>query len=170
MRLHMISNKNDMLETQEARAILSGAGRRTTSQRALILDVLSSASGHLDADEVYRLAKERDPRLSLSTVYRTLGLLKQLGQVSEVHLSEEHHHYEVTPGSQHYHLVCMGCGRVVEFQSALADELRVEQERSSGFMVSVVSMDLKGYCPDCQARGLPDPGPSAAGASEDDIR
>ena len=82
------------IDKDAARRILAAAGRRTTAQRALILEVLRNSSGHLDADQVYRLARERDPHVSLSTVYRTLSLLRELGQVEELHLAEEHHHYE----------------------------------------------------------------------------
>lgn len=166
MLLQMISKTNLHTDTSYARRILGEAGRRTTNQRALILDVLNSEPGHLDADDVYRLAKERDPRLSLSTVYRTLGLLKKLGQVEELHLAEEHHHYEAKGGSEHYHLICLGCGKVVEFASALAAELRAEQERESGFVVSGVHMDLTGYCGECRARGIDQDSEARAGTHD----
>ncbi len=138
-----------------ARRILSPAGRRTTNQRAVILEVLRHNVGHLDADEVYRLAKQRDPRLSLSTVYRTLSLLKQLGEVDELHLAEEHHHYEARGigASEHYHLVCLSCGHVVEFASELTNRLREEQAAANGFSITGVQIDLAGYCGACRAAG-----------------
>lgn len=138
-----------------ARRILAPAGRRTTNQRAVILEVLRRNVGHLDADEVYRLAKQQDPRLSLSTVYRTLSLLKQLGEVDELHLAEEHHHYEARGigASEHYHLVCLGCGHVVEFASDLTARLRDEQAAANGFSVTGVQIDLAGYCGACRAAG-----------------
>lgn len=139
------------IDKDAARRILAAAGRRTTAQRALILEVLRNSSGHLDADQVYRLARERDPHVSLSTVYRTLSLLRELGQVEELHLAEEHHHYEAKGEGEHYHLICLGCGRVVEFQSPLTSALRAEQEASSRFVITGVHIDLTGYCADCQA-------------------
>jgi Fur family ferric uptake transcriptional regulator len=149
--MQMISNKRNQPENTKARRLLSGAGRRTTRQRSLILDVLAKSAGHLDADEVYRLARERDPRLSLSTVYRTLNLLRDLGQVDELHLAEEHHHYEARGSDEHHHLVCLGCGKVLEFVSPMAVQLRREQESATGFVVTGVQVDLTGYCPQCQA-------------------
>ena len=138
-----------------ARRILAPAGRRTTNQRAVILEVLRHNVGHLDADEVYRLAKQQDPRLSLSTVYRTLSLLKQLGEVDELHLAEEHHHYEARAigSSEHYHQVCLGCGHVVEFASDLTDKLSDEQATAKGFSITGVHIDLAGYCGACRAAG-----------------
>ena len=140
-------------DANSARGLLSAAGRRTTAQRSVILEILRSSPGHLDADEVYRLAKARDRRLSLSTVYRTLALLKELGEVHEVHLAEEHHHYEARPRTEHYHLICLGCGQVVEFSSSLADQLKCEQSAATGFSISSVSVDLAGYCSACSAAG-----------------
>jgi len=67
------------METQDLK------GQRVTSQRRLLLDLIRQSEGHLDADELYRLAKEREPRISLSTVYRTLRLFKELGLVEERH-------------------------------------------------------------------------------------
>ncbi len=147
----MISNKESKTERQKARRLLAGAGKRTTSQRALILEVLGHTTGHLDADEVYRLARDRDPRLSLSTVYRTLNLLRDLGQIDELHLAEEHHHYEPKSADGHQHLVCLGCGKVLEFVSNLTAQMRREQETATGFVVNGVHVDLTGYCPDCHS-------------------
>src|SRR3712207_5883151 len=90
-----------------ARQALRAVGYRMTKQRETLLDGIEHAEGHLDADGIYDLARKRDPRISLSTVYRTLNLLKHHDLVDELHLSEEHHHYEPRTGRpQHYHLVC----------------------------------------------------------------
>ena len=81
-----------------ARDALRAEGYRMTKQRDTLLDVIEHAEGHLDADGIYDLARKRDPRISLSTVYRTLNLLKHHDLVDELHLSEEHHHYEPKSG------------------------------------------------------------------------
>src|SRR5437764_7485389 len=93
-----------------ARDALRSEGRRMTQQRDVLLDVIETAGAHLDADGLYQLARQRDNRISLSTVYRTLALLKQHNLVDELHLSEEHHHYEAKSARQHYHLLCTECG------------------------------------------------------------
>ena len=68
-------------------------GQRMTSQRRLLLNIIRNADGHLDADELFRQAKEKEPRISLSTVYRNLNLLKEVGLVAERRLGEGHHRY-----------------------------------------------------------------------------
>lgn len=134
------------------RQILRAGGKRVTSQRALLLRIMQGSGGHLDADEIYRQAREHDPRISLSTVYRTLNLLKELDLVEELHFDEEHHHYEMAAEKAHYHLVCMGCGRVVEFQSPLVNELWAELEREHGVALERLQIDALGRCQKCQRR------------------
>lgn len=133
-----------MVETQRLK------GQRVTSQRKLLLDLLRHSEGHLDADELYRLAKEREPRISLSTVYRTLSLFKELGLVEERHFAEEHHHYEVKGETEHHHLVCLGCGTVVEFESPLTKRMKKEVSRQTGFEILGGEVYLEGYCQRCR--------------------
>ncbi len=127
---------------------LSSAGLRITNQRALILDIIRR--GHLDADEVYRQARDKQPRLSLSTVYRTLRTLKELGLVEELYFGEAHHHYEVKPSAEHHHLVCLGCGKIVEFECQLCPEMRKEIASKKGFEVTGVEVHMTGYCSKCR--------------------
>jgi Fe2+ or Zn2+ uptake regulation protein len=88
---------------------LRAAGKRITPQRKLVLAILARGGGHLDAHDIYERARRQDVRLSLSTVYRTLGVLKETGVVRELHLDGEHHHYELDGKDEHSHLVCLVC-------------------------------------------------------------
>ena len=134
------------------RKVLKSAGLRMTSQRDLILDIISQVKGHLDADEVHRLARQRQPNLSLSTVYRNLQALKRSGLVEELHFDESHHHYEAKPSVEHHHLICLGCGKVVEFGCALSKKMRQEIARKKGFEVTGVEVHMTGYCAQCRRR------------------
>jgi Fe2+ or Zn2+ uptake regulation protein len=134
-----------------ARAAIRAAGLRWTSQRETLMDVIERAEGHQDADGIYRMARERDPKISLSTVYRMLGVLKRHGLVSELHLAEEHHHYEPTTAEEHFHLVCTSCGAVTEFGGGTLDPLRAEIKRQYGFVVDGIELDISGRCVKCAA-------------------
>ena len=135
---------------QSERRVLKSAGLRMTSQRALILDILNREGGHLDADEVYRRARERQPGLSLSTVYRNLQALKSLGLIDELHFDEAHHHYEAKTSSEHHHLVCLGCGKIVEFGCKLSEQMKQDIARKKGFEVIGVEVHMVGYCSKCR--------------------
>jgi len=135
-----------------SRIALNRAGKRVTPQRALIMEVIRQGKGHLDADEIYRRAREREPRLSLSTVYRTLQMLKGLGLVEELHFDDNHHHYEVKPQAEHHHLVCLGCGRVIEFNYPLSRYLRKRVPEVKDFDIAETEVRMTGYCAKCRQR------------------
>ena len=132
------------------RKTLNVGGLRATNQRALLLEIIRQGEGHLDADEIYRQARETQPRISLSTVYRSLQAFKKLGLVEEVHFDETHHHYEVKPSSEHYHLVCLGCGRVIEFHYPLSRYVKRNVAETKDFEIASTEIRMTGYCPRCR--------------------
>ena len=129
---------------------LNGTGMRVTNQRALILEIIRRGEGHLDADEIYRRAREKQPRLSLSTVYRTLRMFKKLGLVEELHFDEAHHHYEAKPSAEHHHLVCRSCGKVVEFECPLSQKMKEDVVREKDFEITDIEVRMTGYCSKCR--------------------
>ncbi|MFZ5918050.1 MAG: Fur family transcriptional regulator [Chloroflexota bacterium] len=131
------------------REMLHQARCRVTSQRLLLLQMLHDAEGHVGADDLYHLARQRDPRLSLSTVYRTLGKLKEVGLVDELHLDDEHRHYELMGKGDHHHLICERCGRVTEIKCFLVDEILAHIEAEHDFTVTGTRLEFLGYCRDC---------------------
>lgn len=133
-----------------SRKALNRQGLRITNQRALILEIIRHGHRHLDADEVYRRARDKQPRLSLSTVYRTLQMFKKLGLVEELHYDDTHHHYEVKPSAEHHHLVCLSCGKIVEFECQATQEMRESIGRQKGFEVTGVEVGMTGYCAKCR--------------------
>jgi Fe2+ or Zn2+ uptake regulation protein len=133
------------------RKALNAIGLRATNQRALVLDIITHGEGHLDADEVYRRARKRQPQISLSTVYRALRSLKKRGLVSEIHFDEEHHHYEAKPSTEHHHLVCLGCGEVVEFNYPLSRYVKEKVSEAKDFEITGTELRMSGYCSKCRA-------------------
>jgi len=129
---------------------LSVTGMRATNQRALVLEVIRHGQGHLDADEIYRRARIKQPRISLSTVYRTLRMFKELGLIEELHFDDAHHRYEIKPASEHQHLVCLGCGKIVEFKCPLSSKMKEDIARQNDFEVTGVEVRMTGYCPQCR--------------------
>jgi len=132
------------------RQTLNSAGLRMTHQRALILEIIRQ--GHLDADEVYHQSRERNTHLSLSTVYRTLRKLKELGLIEELHFDEGHHHYEVKTPVEHHHLVCLSCGKIVEFKCLLSEKMKDNIGHEKGFEVTGAEVQMTGYCSKCRQK------------------
>ena len=129
---------------------LRAARKRITPQRKLILGILAGADRHLDAHDIYERGRTHDARLSLSTVYRTLGLLKETGVVRELHLDQDHHCYELDGKDEHSHLVCLSCGRVIEVDSEPFAEAALAVGDAHGFEIASAQVELAGYCARCK--------------------
>jgi len=106
----------------------------------------------VDADELYRRARAKGLRISLATVYRNLKLFKELGLIVESNLGETHSHYEIKGTVEHYHMVCLGCGQVIEFDSPLIAEAAAGIQQENGFDITSIQLKLKGYCPNCKQK------------------
>lgn len=127
-------------------------GRPVTTQRSLLLKLISESGRHLNADELYQRAKKREPRISLATVYRNLKLFKELGLVAESSLDNTHSYYEMKGASEHHHLVCLGCGQVIDFDSPFIAKALDEIEREKKFNVTSVQLKIEGYCLKCKQK------------------
>ena len=134
----------------ELREAFRESGRRLTSQRCLILDVLRESEDHLDAEAVHDEAKRSAPDISLATVYRTLTLLQELGLVEEHRLGEGHSHFEAVQDAPHYHFTCRRCGKVLEFDSPLVSRIVRKLAEREGVQVTKAHLHLTGYCERCQ--------------------
>lgn len=128
-------------------------GVRMTRQRQILLDLLDKSGKHLDAEELFRLAQEKDPKLNRVTVYRTLKMLKEGGMVDELdlmHVSGEQHYYETRLKQEHAHIICLRCGRVEEFFGEPLQQMREQIQKQFGFDIVVTRSEVGGYCSHCQ--------------------
>ncbi len=129
-------------------------GVRLTRQRRILLELIDKSGRHLDAESLYLLAKEKDPKLNRVTVYRTLKLLKQGGLVDELdlmHYGGDQHYYETRLKQEHAHVICLGCGKVEEFFGEPLQKLRRQVESHFGFQIVLARTEIGGYCSHCQA-------------------
>ena len=120
-----------------------------TRQRKLVWEVLKDAHEHLDAETVYLRAKNRSPKISLATVYRSLAFLKSAGLIQELNLGENHNHYEISHSAPHAHFTCLRCGKVLEVESPQLNELALRVCRLQGLQITQLDVHLRGYCPEC---------------------
>jgi Fur family ferric uptake transcriptional regulator len=100
-------------------------GMRMTEQRRIIAQIVEQASDHPDVEELHRRAASRDPRISLSTVYRTLNLFEEAGLVTKHDFKDGRARFEVIPDEHHDHLIDIRSGRVIEFRN---EEIEAIQE------------------------------------------
>ena len=136
---------------------LRAQGRRMTTQRRLILETLETLTNHPTAEELFALARQKDPSLNLSTVYRTLRLLEEEDLVSTRVFNEERRQerFDAAYPSEHHHFMCTVCKSVIEFETNLIDQIKMEFERQNGALVETGSIVLYGLCVKCRQEGNP---------------
>lgn len=133
-----------------------------TGQRELVAEVIFSATGHLSADDIERGLRERRAHVGKATVYRTLDLLAQSGMVATRDFGEGFRRYERSPGRAHHeHLICIRCGKVIEFVNERLERMKALIAEEYGFRHHHHRLEIFGTCPECQQRdGVAPPSPS----------
>ena len=142
-----------MSNEDEARQILQESGLRATSQRRTIIEVIEKHDGHLTAEEVYQEAKQLNPHVSMTTVYRTLAVLKKAGVIEQRYLTAEHDrsHFALAGTATTFHFHCLGCGKIVEFESAeIRNVLARDLENKHQAQVTQAYIGVEGYCAACR--------------------
>lgn len=132
---------------------LQQIGYRLTPQRMMILEAIAESEGHISAEEIHETVRSAYPYLDISTVYRTLDLLKTLHLVSETDLGLGHAQYELLSKGLHHHLICTECGEILDFPNPLLDPLRQILEKEYGFHSEIEHLAIPGICGSCN-RGI----------------
>jgi len=141
---------------------IRGAGYRMTMPRQVILDVLNSTAGHLSAEDVYFAVHSSHPGIGLTTVYRTLDLLEQMGLVVRFDFGDKRARYELAEGpsgpNHHHHLVCTSCGRIVDYTEFVHEEKDLIQKaekglsKKYGYKINSHVINFYGLCDQCRRR------------------
>jgi len=128
---------------------LRARGYRVTPQRQLVLEAVSEL-GHATPEEICGRVQETARGVNISTVYRTLELLEELGMVTHTHLGHGAPTYHLAAEADHVHLVCRGCGEVTEVAPRLVDGLVTALEEELGFATDVRHLTVFGNCRNCR--------------------
>jgi Fur family ferric uptake transcriptional regulator len=130
---------------------LRASGYRVTPQRQLVLEAVTRLE-HATPEEIYAAVKETAVGVNLSTVYRTLELLEQIGLVTHTHLGHGAHRYHLASDSQHVHLVCRGCGAITQLEPGAVGSLVRTLDDDHGFETDVGHLTVFGLCSQCRVR------------------
>ncbi len=133
------------------RRFLHSKGLKATHQRDVVVEAFLSSTQHVSADELYRGISSEHPGIGYATVYRTLKLLKDAGLAAERHFGEGFARYEpLEPGRHHDHLICIGCGTIVEFENPDIEDLQTRVAERHGFSITHHRLELYGHCANCR--------------------
>ncbi len=128
---------------------------KLTTQRQTVLEVFLNHPGeHLSAEDVYGILRGKPLDIGLATVYRSLELLAELGILQKMEFGDGCSRYELGSASpqehQHHHLICLKCGKVIEFSDDLLEDLEKDVAQKSGFQIVDHQVKFFGYCKECQ--------------------
>ncbi len=142
---------------REPLAVLAGhveqRGLKHSRQRDLVAESFFSIGGHVSIEELVGAVRRADRRVSVATVYRTMRLLADCGLAVPRQFEGEQTRYEPAAGRPHHdHLICTGCGEIVEFANDRIEVLQARVARSHGFQVESHKLELYGRCARCRRR------------------
>jgi Fur family ferric uptake transcriptional regulator len=129
---------------------LKEQGYRLTPQRVLVIEAIHDAQSHISAEEIHAQVRAKYPEVNISTVYRTLELLKKLELVTETDMGEGILRYHHADEGHHHHLVCHKCGRIFDLDESVLDSLTGTLIRECGFVPDFKHLAIFGHCLECQ--------------------
>lgn len=138
--------------TKEMRALKEHLGKnhlKFTRQRELILHAFLRQE-HITAEEMYHQLKRKDSNLGIATIYRTLNLLCSAGLAEAQHFGNQTQFDNVSHKGHHDHLICINCGKIVEFENCEIERLQQEVASRNGFIIQTHRLELYGLCPRCR--------------------
>jgi len=131
---------------------LHDRGFRITPQREMVLASLHHIDGHATVDEIYARVQARSSSVDVSTVYRTLELLKEFRLVASIDLGDGQHRYELlTVHGPHHHLHCRSCGRLTRLECDEVQPLMNQLAQAYGFQAELDHLIIPGFCQECLA-------------------
>lgn len=130
---------------------IESRGLKSTRQRHLILETFFQLDGHFSVEELWAKVRERDRRVSVATIYRTMKLLAESGLAHARNFGDGQTRYEPAFGREHHdHLICTRCGTIIEFENDRIEQMQDAVAKKHGFRVTSHKMELYGLCKACQ--------------------
>lgn len=123
---------------------------RITPQRIAVLKILASSDGHPSVEKIYEKVRADFPTTSLATVYKTVTLLKELGEVLELGFPEGGNRYDGNKPYPHAHLICIKCKKILDPDLATLEDVTKELVSDTGFDIVSHRLDFFGVCPECK--------------------
>lgn len=153
MKLKFNFKKGPPIKTNFFKERISGKGLKATKQREEILNIFLNSSGHRNLAEIYAQVVKVHPKIGYTTVYRTLKLLTHLGLAAQRKFADGETQYEPTQGKNHHdHLICLECGKIIEFEDDALETLQNGIAQRHRFKIFHHRMELYGRCADCRSK------------------
>jgi Fur family transcriptional regulator, ferric uptake regulator len=141
------------MEVHRLKELVPGGRLKATRQREEILNIFLNSPGHKNIAQLYALVAKANPKIGYTTVYRTLKLFTHLGLATQRKFADGETRYERTSeGRHHDHLICLDCGKIIEFEDHTLETLQNRIARRHHFKPFHHRMELYGLCSDCYSK------------------
>lgn len=127
-------------------------GFRFTPQRIAVLRAFVFSDSHPSVEDVYCQVKSQFPTTSIATVYKTVALLKDLGEILELGFPDMSNRYDARKPYPHPHVICVRCKKIMDPELKIVPELEQEIKKKTGFLILSHRVDFFGLCPECQKK------------------
>lgn len=125
---------------------------RITPQRMAVLKILAESKGHPTVEKIYEQVKKHFLTTSLATVYKSVALIKELGEVLELGFTDGSNRYDGNKPYPHPHLVCIECRTIMDPSLSALTDVTQELIQETGFRITNHRLDFFGICPECQKK------------------
>lgn len=140
-----------MIPNNQVGSLFRQNGLRLTKQRQAIINIFLRSRKHLSVEELYQRVKKLSPSIGYATVYRTVKVLTRANLAEERQFGDGRSRFESVMEKKHHdHLICVKCGKIIEFENDQIEQLQEAAARHRGFKVLSHKLELYGHCTSCQ--------------------
>ncbi len=145
------------METQKQRiddlvAKLRKRGLRLTPQRLAVLQTVIGSQEHLSAEEIYERVRVDYPMIGLATVYKTIAVLKDMGEIVVLNFDNQSTRYDGSGQDHHSHFICKNCHAIIDLENEDLEKLSAKIATKTGFQITDYRLDFFGVCLKCQSQ------------------
>ena len=126
--------------------------RRITPQRMAVLKILAASEGHPSVERIYEKVKKQFPTTSLATVYKSVAVIKEVGEVLELGFPDGSNRYDGNKPYPHPHLICTECRTIMDPSLSVLADVTQKLTAETGFKITNHRLDFFGICPECQKK------------------
>ena len=128
--------------------VLRNHSMKITPQRLMIFQILENNTSHPSAEEIYKRVKDIYPTVSFTTIYKTLEVLRDLGELQELTIDDARKHYDPNTNT-HHHIICTSCKKILDVFEDFSSHIKLPESFNANYLISNFQVSFYGICKEC---------------------
>ncbi len=128
--------------------VLRNHSMKITPQRLMIFQILENNTSHPSAEEIYKRVKDIYPTVSFTTIYKTLEVLRDLGELQELTIDDARKHYDPNTNT-HHHIICTSCKKILDVFEDFSSHIKLPESFNANYLISHFQVSFYGICKEC---------------------